>query len=47
MPALARQVATGIGKLERLAIRFGIGSLPADLLSTCDDVLVAALAIIG
>ncbi|MEZ5923627.1 MAG: hypothetical protein R3D57_04505 [Hyphomicrobiaceae bacterium] len=45
MQAFARLTAAGVDLLGYLAIRFGIASLPMDLLLNCDDVIYAAFAL--
>lgn len=40
-----RLVNTGLDRLRLLVVRFGITSLPADLLINCDDIVLALLAL--
>ena len=42
---LRRVTRIGVDRLHCLVIRFGIASLPADVLLNCDDIVYAALAL--
>lgn len=43
--ALRALVDLGVDRLQHLVVRFGIASIPADILLNCDEIVLALLAL--